>query len=68
MNKEKLITEKNFKSIIKNSHRMLKRKYRNMVFWAFIKDLLGYGSTSSMEICEYFNWNPHEKTDKIDLN
>lgn len=58
-------TDDDLRYTIINVHSRLKHKYRKIPFWGFIVDICGKGSSLSIELCEYFGWNPHEDTIKV---
>ena len=51
-------------TLLRNAHRLLKTKYRNVPLWSFIADLTGHGSTYSAEIATHFEWDPFAPASK----
>jgi hypothetical protein len=37
------------------------KRYRGVVLWGLIADIFGLGSTSSIELCKFYEFDPWEK-------
>lgn len=45
--------------MLRNAHRMLRRKYTVVPLWSFVSDITSKGSTSSAMLCTELGWNPN---------
>jgi hypothetical protein len=43
---------------LRNNHA---KRYRGVVLWGLIADIFGIGSTSSIELCEFYEFDAWEK-------
>lgn len=50
----------NARIIIKNTHQILRYKYRGVPLWVMVRDISGHGSGYSAEICRSANLDPEQ--------
>ena len=50
--------------IMRNAHKGMRRKYKNIPLWSFVSELTGHGSTYSIKICKGLGWNPDQDASK----
>lgn len=52
-----VLNKVNRKLMLVNAHSQIRHRYRKTPLWAFVKDITGYGSTSSVEVCKECGWD-----------
>jgi ribosomal protein S13 len=50
---------------IKNSKRLVQKKYLTLPAWAYLMDLMGIGSTKAYEVCKELGIDPEKKAKDI---